>query len=582
MARIDNTVINDIRNKANIVDIVGSYIPLTKKGQDYLAVCPFHDDHSPSMHVSPNKQIYKCFSCNAAGNVFTFVQNYEDVSFVEAIKIVADKIGYQLLGGIQNYSNNKFNKEKEIMDIACKFYQNNLDTSLGLEAKKYLVARGITEDIIKKFQIGLSLDNKDVLSKLLVKKGYDNKTLVDIGLIYNSDNKEQDFFNRRIMFPLWDKDGNVVGFSGRIYRNEDLPKYVNSKESYLYKKGQTLYNYHNAKKYVRLSDSVIVVEGFMDAIRLVCSGIENVVALQGTAMTKEQIGLIKKLRCKVLLCLDNDEAGIKATIVNGELLKQENIDVNVIKLSEAKDPDEYILKFGIEAFKNVLNNPVAFLEFKLNSIKNGKNLNNNNDLAIYINEVLEALVKENDTILIDVTLKDLANKYNVDLSILRNKLNELRGVDDVRKELFLEKKVEKGIKKTSYDIACEKIIYYMLVDPKYIKEYQKRIGYFVNNLYRNIANYIVYYNDEVGKIEIADFISFLFDKKEEYDKILEITNQFNEKISDENFINYVRIINKKMDEDEIRRLKVKLKEELDVNKKIEIAAKITEIKKRSV
>ena len=237
MARIDNTIINDIRNKADIVDIVGSYIPLTKKGKDYLAVCPFHDDHSPSMHVSPNKQIYKCFSCNAAGNVFTFVQNYEDVSFVEAVKIVADKIGYQILGGIQNYSNNKFNKEKEIMDIACKFYQNNLDTSLGLEAKKYLVARGITEDIIKKFQIGLSLDNKDVLSKLLVKKGYDNKTLVDIGLIYNSDNKEQDFFNRRIMFPLWDKDGNVVGFSGRIYRNEDLPKYVNSKESYLYKKG---------------------------------------------------------------------------------------------------------------------------------------------------------------------------------------------------------------------------------------------------------------------------------------------------------------------------------------------------------
>src|SRR5574344_87027 len=184
MALVSNEEINDLRTKANIVDIIGSYLPLQKKGKDYKCVCPFHDDHSPSMSISEAKQIYKCFSCNAAGNVFTFVQNYENVSFIEAVKIVADKVGYHLTGTITIPKNNKYQKEYEIMNLVSLFYQNNLNTSVGLLAKEYLTKRGITEQTIKDFQIGLSLDSSDTLAHLLTNKNYSKETLENLGCFY--------------------------------------------------------------------------------------------------------------------------------------------------------------------------------------------------------------------------------------------------------------------------------------------------------------------------------------------------------------------------------------------------------------
>lgn len=580
MAFLNNDVINDVRMKANIVDIIGSYIPLTKKGNDYVAVCPFHDDHSPSLHVSESKQIYKCFSCNAAGNVFTFVSNYDDVTFPEAVMTVADKIGYKIDNAPLTFKENRItSKEKEIMDITLKYFQNNLNTALGSEAKEYLKNRGINEEIIEEFQIGLSLDDKDTLYKLLTQKGYQEETLLNMGLINKSDNV-YDFFTHRITFPLWDKDGNVVGFSGRIYRGEDAAKYVNSKESVIYKKKDTLYNYHNAKKYVKINSGIIVVEGFMDAIRLSVNNLKNVVALQGTALTKEQTNLLKKLRTNIYLCLDNDDAGIRATLLNGSLLENEGLDVKIITLSDAKDPDEYILKKGIDAFLTNLRNPVDLLTFKLSKLKLGKNLSNSNDLAIYINEVLETLANINDDIKVSVMLNELSRDYNVDINILQKKITELKGLKEIKKEVFTPPPKPKVTeKKSSSDIAIEHILYYMLNDKKYITIYQNKIGYFSKELYRNIANLIVYYFTEKKDINLADFISFIFDKKEEYDKILTITNEFNEELSEETFLEYVNVYLKNQKQEQIKELKDKLKKEMDVNEKMKIANQIAEIKK---
>ena len=319
MAYISNDEINDIRASANIVDIVRDYIPLTQKGKNFVGVCPFHDDHSPSMSVSQDKQIYKCFSCGAAGNVFDFVGNYENVSFGEAVSIVANKIGKTLSTTITKSPINTHRVEYEMMELALKFYQNNLKTTLGAEARKYLNERGLDDNTIKDFDIGLSLDQSDALYNLLSKKEYDIKKQSDLGLINISKNNVYDTFTRRIVFPLWDKDGHVVGFSARIYRGEkDTSKYINSKETIIFKKGETLYNYHQAKDYAKREKCMIVVEGFMDTIRLWVNGVKNVVALQGTALTKEQISLLKKLRCKIILCLDNDNAGELATINNGD------------------------------------------------------------------------------------------------------------------------------------------------------------------------------------------------------------------------------------------------------------------------
>ena len=582
MAFVSNDEINSIRAKADIVSIIGSYLPLTQRGKNYLGVCPFHDDHSPSMSVSGEKQIYKCFSCGATGNVFTFVSEYENVPFIEAVKIVADKCGMQLsVNTFNSHVSQVFKEEHEIMDLAQKFFLNNLRTDSGKEALKYLKDRGLDEDIIKEFGIGLSLDTNDSLFNLLSKKGYDKKKLADIGLINVMNDRTYDMFSRRITFPLWDKDGNIVGFSARIYRGEkDVSKYMNSRESKLFKKGETLYNYHNAKDAAKREKQIIVVEGFMDAIRISSVGIKNVVALQGTALTQEQISLLKKLRVKVILCLDNDNAGEIATVNNGEELERNEVETYVIRLSGQKDPDEYILANGKEAFaKNVLE-PVTFFEFKMNYLKHNKDLNNVTDLTAYINDVLKDLANNDDAILRELTLKKISEDYDISLDILKSKLEDLAPVEVKEKKKEIKKET---IKKDSYIIGSEKVLYFMMNGEEYIREYQKRLGFFSDSLYREIANEIVYFLENNKKITVADFITYVNDKETIRDKVMEIVNEsVNDEVTMEAMDEYILALSKIMTKNEIKRLKELMKKELDVDKKMKLAAQIAELKKEEV
>ena len=582
MAFVSNDEINSIRAKADIVSIIGSYLPLTQRGKNYLGVCPFHDDHSPSMSVSSEKQIYKCFSCGATGNVFTFVSEYENVSFIEAVKIVADKCGMSL--SVDTFNSKVpqvFKEEHEIMDLAQKFFMNNLRTDSGKEALKYLKERGIDEDIIKEFGIGLSLDSNDTLFTLLSKKGYDKKKLMDIGLINVINDKTYDMFSHRITFPLWDKDGNIVGFSARIYRGEkDVSKYMNSRESKLFKKGETLYNYHKAKDVAKREKQIIVVEGFMDAIRISTTGIKNVVALQGTAMTQDQINLLKKLRVKVILCLDNDNAGEIATINNGEELEKNNIETYVIRLSGEKDPDEYILANGKEAFAQNVLEPITFFEFKMNYLKQNRDLNNVTDLTSYINDVLKDLANNDDAILRELTLTKLSKEYEISLDVLKSKLEELAPVEVKERKVEVKKET---IKKDSYMIGAEKVLYFMMNGEEYIKEYQKRLGFFNDSQYREIANEIVYFNENNKKITVADFITYVMDKESIKNKVMEIVNEsVNDEVTMEAMDEYISALLKIMTKNEIKRLKELMKKELDVDKKVKLAAQIAELKKEEV
>ncbi|MDE5539098.1 MAG: DNA primase, partial [Bacilli bacterium] len=228
--------INKIRAHANIIDVISSYLPLTQRGKNYFGVCPFHEDHSPSMSVSEEKQIYKCFSCGAAGNVFTFVKDYENVGFLEAVKIVADKCGLNFTGSIKETSKpNSHKQEYEIMALALKYYQNNLNTTAGKQAKAYLKERALDEEAIKEFDIGLALEKDNPLHKLLLSKKYEIDKLVNIGLVNRSGEYLNDVFNNRIIFPIHDLNGNPVGFTGRIYNTSEQAKYINSKESVIFK-----------------------------------------------------------------------------------------------------------------------------------------------------------------------------------------------------------------------------------------------------------------------------------------------------------------------------------------------------------
>ena len=581
MVMISNEEINAIRKNCNIVDIISSYVPVTLKGKDYKCVCPFHDDHSPSMSISTSKQIYKCFSCGAAGNVFTFVQNFENVSFIEAVKIVAEKIGYQINGVFKQEAILKYQKEYDLMEFVNKYYENSINTKSGLEAKDYLHKRGLSDEDINKFRIGLSLDEPATLKNILEKKGYTIKTIEDLGLVNNVDGKFFDVFRGRIMFPLYDTEGHVIGYSARIYRGEAVAKYINTKETYLYKKGNYLYNYHLAKDEAKRSKKLIIVEGQMDAIRLYINGIKNVVALMGTALTKEQVELIKRLRCDVILGLDGDDAGKMATLKNGEILTQNNINVQVIRINLKKDPDEYVFTYGIDGYLKMINNPIDYLDFKLNTLKDDINPENTVELTNFINKVLDDLKTIKDPIYIDVSLTKLSKSTGIDKEVLKSRLNEMSSLKTITQEVF--KKEEQIVPPSAnlLDKITKKMLYYMLNDRKYVLEYQEKIGYFPNKIYRSIANEIVFFIGKNYNITVADFISYISYNEAFNGEVLKILDE-DEDISDENFELIIKSYQRQKDKEDIEALKRQLANELDRQHQLQILEQIRKIKKGSV
>ncbi len=579
MAFISQNEINKIRAATSIVDIISSYIPLTQKGKNYFGVCPFHEDHSPSMSVSEEKQIYKCFSCGATGNVFTFVQNYLNISFFEAVINIANKVGINVESNFLPKKESKYKTEYEIMELSMKFFQNNLNTLEGKKAVEYLNQRGLNEAVIKEFEIGLSL-TKNTLYQILINKNFKENMLEELGLINKKNTTIADVFQNRIMFPIHDLEGRVVGFTARNYlENENGPKYLNTKETIIFKKGAILFNYHRAKNDIRLNKEIIIVEGNMDAIRLYANGIKNVIALMGTSLTKEQIFALQKLHVKIILMLDNDEAGENATLTIGNLLEENHLNFEIVRLSGEKDPDEYILKNGKESMLQNIKNAISFIDFKLNYFKKNKNLNDAADLADYIKTIINSLNNTNDDILKEVTLQKLSNDYNISYTVLKNQLNS----EKKEKSVIYEKKEEKQIsKKSNLQRIINEILFFMMNDRKYIEMYQKQLGIFPEKKDRSIANEIIYYYESNNSINLADFITYI-ENNNLKEEIMNIIKENNMKELSENAFNELLVkFNKIIKEKKIKELKELLQKEFDINKKIEITEKIAELKKGSV
>lgn len=572
MAGISNEEITEIRKKADIVEVIGSYINLAPQGKNYFGICPFHNDHSPSLSVSREKQIYKCFTCLASGNVFTFVQNYENISFIEAVKKVADKINYKL--DIKDKIVNKNSKYYELMDLSNKIFVNNLNSNLGLKAKEYLInERHLSEEAIKEFNIGLALNDNN-LNKLLSSKGYSDKDIIEMSLANKTDNGLLDMFRNRITFPICNHEGKIIAYSARIYQNEDTSKYINSKESVIFKKGYTFYNYDKCRLEALKIKSVILVEGQMDAIRVYTSGFKNVIASMGTAITSNHISLLKKLNAKVILMMDNDNAGEKSTILNGEELIKNNIEVSVVRLTGEKDPDSFILKNGADAFRDALKGEISFFDFKLRYLKKDKNLNKADELAEYINKIIDELNKSDDDILKSVTINKIAEDYNIDKRILEGKLVKITPrIDNVVVK-------RKRPKLNQYHQAAEAILYLMMNDSKFIRKYKIELNYFPEEKYKLIANDILAYKEINGEFDIADFMTYINDLEYKED-IYRILNDYQDKILPEEFDNFVAIINKWIRESKIDKLKEQLKNETDVKKQEELNDLIIKIKKGS-
>ncbi|HIQ94922.1 TPA: DNA primase [Candidatus Ventrenecus stercoripullorum] len=574
MPRISENVINEIRAQADIVDIIKEYIPLTPKGKNYFGVCPFHQDHSPSMSVSKEKQMFKCFSCGAAGNVFKFVSDYENISFIEAVAKVASKVGIPLTITGDYKPKEKFQKEYDVMNLATLFFQNNLNTSLGTKAKDYLSKRGLNEEMVKVFDIGLALD-KNTLYQFLNKKKIAPEDMVSLGLVNQSGLTYHDVFVNRIIFPIHDASGHVVGFTGRVYDGDYTPKYLNSKETSIFRKGNILFNYHRARDAIRTQKKVIMVEGNMDAIRMYVSGLQNTIALMGTSLTTEQVVLLQKLRVPVLLMFDNDEAGKTATMKNGQILIDAGITVEVVRLHGAKDPDEYILSNGIQAMKDNIEHPLSYLEFKYNALKENKNLEDTEELSLYVKGVLASL-EHADEITIDITLNKLVQEFHLSYDILKSQL-DTKKVEPVKQVPVKEKRVTK---KSKYDLCAELILYYMMNDLKYVKMYQTKLGYFKSSVYRGIANEIIYYVEKNKTIELADFLSYAETSplKEDIYRILESIKT--PEIVETSMEDYIFNIKECTWEEEIKKLKVEMKQTSDIHEKENLAKKIVDFNKK--
>ncbi|HOO68324.1 MAG TPA: DNA primase [Bacilli bacterium] len=567
---ISEEKINEIRKSVNIVDVISDYIPVEQRGKNYFAICPFHDDHNPSMSISPEKQIYTCFVCGAHGNVFSFIMDYENVSFIEAVKMVANRVGITL--DISSYKSKPKNKGIEdlydIYDIANKYYQNNLYTKDGIKAMEYLRDRGFTDEIIKEFEVGLSTNNK--LTKVLKNKGYADSLLVNSGISSSKESATYDTFIDRIMFPLWDMEGKTVAFSGRIYKSSDPSKYINSRESDIFKKGKMIYNYHKAKEEIRRKKAVIVVEGFMDVIALYKVGIMNVVATMGTAVTNDHANMLKRLSGNIILCFDGDSAGNKATISCANELLNVGISPSVIRLEEDLDPDDYIKKHGLDKFNEHLNNAQSLLDFKIDYYKSNTNFNNSDEISKYIKEVIEELNNVNDKIIKELTIKKLNDETGVSIPTIKGMIKN--------KVIKHEPKIVRS-KLDKYGKAEIRLLYYMLRHPEVIKIYENNKCYFPTTEFRYLANEIIYYFNKHKSIVIADFITYLNDKPELIDAINKVDIiDVSDNYSMEEINDYIDLLNNYSVESQIKKLTSEFKNSIDENRKTEIMKEISELK----
>lgn len=421
--KIPEELIEKIRTESDIVDVISEYIQLTKRGRNWFGLCPFHNENTPSFSVSEDKQIFHCFGCGAGGNVITFVMDIENVSFPEAVSKLGERIGIHI--DIQNQSlDNRLRsyskKEENMLDahqFVAEYYHHLLmNTEDGEKALNYLFKRGFTREDIESNGIGYSLPNRDSVTVLLQRKGFSLDEMVECGLIIQRENDHTYFdrFRGRIMFPIRNESGKVIGFSGRLLEpKESEAKYLNSPETPIFRKSEVLFNLDKARTSIRKKRQAILMEGFMDVLAANKAGIDNAVATMGTSLTKEHITRLKRLVRKVIICYDGDHAGWEAAKRAAELLYNEQMEVEVVVLPEQLDPDEYIRNYGTESFVQMVEKPHAYMSFMMMYARRNKNFQFENDILQYIQEVLEQLVGRTSPIERDLYIKELAKETKV-------------------------------------------------------------------------------------------------------------------------------------------------------------------------
>jgi len=525
MVRIPDTKIDEILASAEIANFISRYVALKKTGKNLKGLCPFHTEKTPSFVVSPEKQIYHCFGCGKGGNVASFMMEIEKISFIEAIRKIAFELGIKLPEQ-DNESERKKATQYDQMYLANQmakdFFKSHLIKTENRQAIEYLRQRKFKKRTIEKFEVGYAPKKWDAFLKSQKFNSSDLKIYSDLGIIQKKDKAEGYFdkFRNRLIFPFHNNSGRIIGFGGRRLDENDQPKYLNSPESIIYKKGELLYGLHQAIQNIREKNSVIIVEGYFDLLRLVDSGIENVVASSGTALTDNQARLIKRYTNNVVIAYDSDDAGIKAALRISQILESQDLNISLISIPPPEDPDSFILTQGVEEFFNLLRNKVSPIEFRLQHAGS-----NRRDLTIeakneIIDDMFNDLLEIPNDVKIGMYIHQIASQLEIQESFLVSRFNQLKSKKRLGTRYHKDEPKsgsEKKIKVTRGEAQAEEgLIALLLLNEKDLSNqilHQISASDFINNEYQQIFEEMSMELEELGEVDLKKIEKFSKNEK---------------------------------------------------------------------
>ncbi|WP_042275177.1 DNA primase [[Clostridium] dakarense] len=522
-------IIEEVKSRCDVVNVISQYMSIKPSGSNFKGLCPFHGEKTPSFYISTAKQMYKCFGCGEGGDVIKFVMSMENLEFMDALKLLAKQCGVEINTNMDEATKVKMEKINKFQDIhrqAARFYFANLGNGKN-HGYEYLRSRGLDDKIIKKFGLGYSLASWNALMDYLQSKGYTKEELSECGLItYTKEgNKAYDKFRNRVMFPIFDYRGNVIGFGGRVL-DDSLPKYLNSPDTLIFNKRQNLYGLNFARKDIT-DRTVVLVEGYMDLISLYQYGIKNVVATLGTALTEQQGMLIKRYADTAIISYDSDEAGVKATLRAIEILNKLDMNIKILDLKETKDPDEFIRKYGLEEFKKAMELSTHQIKFKIDHLKMQFDLQKDDDRVKFAKEASKIIKEIKSPVEIDYYTKYLSSQIDISVESIKREVygKNYNKIENKKYQKYPNKKEEKVIEKPKTIIGGKKfveenLIKIMLEDKNLREIALLRLDEndFLSKDSKEILNFIIK-NQELDKITIDKIKSLNI--SEEYLKDLE-------------------------------------------------------------
>ena len=553
MPKISQTTIDQIRDRADIVDIISQEVNLKRKGINYFGVCPFHDEKTPSFSVSPSKQIYHCFGCGNGGNVFTFLMEYEKVTFFEAVKGLAEKYNI-IIEEIKNTaSSNEFSLLYDFHERASIIYENNLFSKSGSNALTYLTNRKLKENIIKEFRIGFALNSWNSLYKVFINNKYKD-SMMKSGLFSRTQKGVFDRFRSRIMFPIFHQSGKIIAFGGRAFESDDMAKYLNSPETTIYQKSNILYGLHKTRDSIRKAGYAVLVEGYMDFLQLYQAGIKTVVAISGTSLTMNHAKALSRLTNKIILLYDGDSAGGSATIRAGFIIYKAGMESYVIRPPEGMDPDDWILNNGKIEIEGQIENPVNFIDYHID-FHNADKLKGV-DKRDYLKDILSNINSIEDVIIKNEFVKDLSEKLNIDEVDLLDIINKINNPSSKNKNDNNENEISFN---SNTDIAELEILSVLInsnIENRKEIINQLSIDLFNNTFIRKIIKII--FSNNISNI--SELMDSLTDKKERTLLSKLLIDEKNKEITEQIVIDCIRTLKSVPIKREIKNLRAIIKQ----------------------